>query len=251
MKVQESPRRRMRMAFLGVMAWLSVCLLVVGLFPQQIYSLGGFWTIAGLFGLVSSVGLSEAIKSEVRAQENLLATYVNEARTDALTGLGNRRAFDAKLEHWETRWQEGEDFSLLLIDVDHFKKFNDNFGHQAGDEMLRGVAEVLKEKTKGIGSAMRYGGEEFAVTLPGFELHEAQTIAEALRDLVASHAIHFRAMDLNVTVSIGLAQARKSDTAKELFLLADNLLYAAKNAGRNRVRWNLDKAESATAECTA
>lgn len=225
-----------RLTFLGLMAWLSVCLLVIGLFPQQMTGMGIFWVIAGLFGLTSAVGLSECVKAEIQAQDELLTNYVNEARTDALTGLGNRRAFDAELEERERRWHEGGAFSLLLIDVDHFKTFNDTYGHQAGDEMLRSLAGVLRQKVEGIGTATRYGGEEFAVLLPDTELDEARAIADVLRGCVQSTEMHFRNADLNVTVSIGLAHAQPSDSAKELFVRADEQLYAAKNAGRNCIR---------------
>ena len=84
----------MRLAFLGLIAWLSVCLLGVGLFPNQLSSFSGFFTIAGLFGLVSAVGLSQAVKSELRAHSELLTAYEKQAHTDPLTGLGNRRAID-------------------------------------------------------------------------------------------------------------------------------------------------------------
>jgi diguanylate cyclase len=225
-----------RLTFLGLIAWLSVCLLVVGFFPEQVTRLGYFWIVAGLFGLTSSVGLSECVKSEIRAERELLTSYVNEARTDALTGLGNRRAFDVELTKWEPYWRKDKPVSLLLVDVDHFKTFNDTYGHQAGDEMLRSLAGVLRQKIEGIGTAIRYGGEEFAVLLPDTEMDEARMIAETLRGSVQANETHFRNSDLNVTVSIGLGYAQPSDSAKELFVRADEQLYAAKNAGRNCIR---------------
>ncbi len=236
MKTLALSKQSYRLTFLGLIAWLSVCLLVIGLFPQQMTGMGIFWVVAGLFGLTSAVGLSECVKAEIQAQDALLTSYVNEARTDALTGLGNRRAFDAELEERERSWRAGRVFSLLLVDVDHFKTFNDTYGHQAGDEMLRDVATVLRQRTEGIGTAIRYGGEEFAVLLPDTELDEARTIAEALRGLVQANETHFRNADLNVTVSIGLAHAQPCDSAKDLFIRADEQLYAAKNAGRNCIR---------------
>jgi diguanylate cyclase (GGDEF)-like protein len=225
-----------RLAFLGLIAWLSVCLLVAGLFPAQMMSFGKIWVIAGVVGLVSSVGLSQAVKSEIRSQSQLLSNYIDEARTDALTGLGNRRAFDVELAKYEAKWREGERFSLLLLDVDQFKSFNDTFGHQAGDEMLRAVADVLRTKTDDLGFATRYGGEEFAVMLPGMGLEDAALVAEALRDLLESHETRFRGNELQVTVSIGVADAQQSDTAKDLVVRADERMYDAKEAGRNCVR---------------
>ena len=222
-------RRSSRFTFLSLIAWLSVCLLVVGLFPHQVESFGSVFTIAGLFGLVSAVGLSEVIKLELRTN------YIKEARTDPLTGVGNRRAFDSELNICEARWRDGGTCSLLLIDVDYFKSFNDRFGHHAGDEMLRSVANVLKHETEGNGFVARYGGEEFAVILPDTDLSEAEIIAESLREFVAIHHVHFRKLDLRVTVRIGVAQAQPNDVPNDLIVRADHRLYAAKEAGRNRI----------------
>lgn len=226
-----------RLAFLGLVAWLSVCLLIAGLFPAQAMPFGKIWVIAGMVGLVSSFGLSQAVKAEIRSQSQLILDYIDEARTDALTGLGNRRAFDVELVAHETRWRDGESFSLLLIDVDHFKSFNDVYGHQAGDEMLRAVADVLKRRTDEFGFATRYGGEEFAVMLPEMCLEEAASVAEVLRKMLDGHEYPFRGDELHVTVSIGVAEAVASDTAKDLVVHADECLYRAKEAGRNCVRY--------------
>lgn len=225
----------MRFAFLGLIAWLSLCLLVVGLFPNHLSSFSNFFTIAGLFGLVSALGLSEAVKSEIRAHSDLLTAYAKQAHTDPLTGLGNRRAIDQDLNELAVQWSQGRQCCLLLIDVDHFKLFNDEFGHQAGDEMLISMAEVLQGATESLGSASRYGGEEFAVTLPDTEVLEATVIAESLRELIVHHQLQYRDNVLKTTVSIGVAQADPSDDPKDLVRRADYQLYAAKEAGRNRV----------------
>ena len=242
----------MRLTFLGLIAWLSVCLLVVGLFPHQLGSFSNFFTVAGLFGLVSAVGLSEAVKSELRAHSELLTAYEKQVRTDPLTGLGNRRAFDQDLNEMAFQWREGQQCCLLLIDVDHFKVFNDEFGHQAGDEMLISLADVLQRTTESIGSASRYGGEEFAVTLPDTDVLEATVIAEALRELIVHHQLRYRDSVLTTTVSIGVAQAGPSDDPKDLLMRADYRLYAAKKAGRNRVCVEQNnEIESATASSDA
>ena len=233
MKLSEKCARN---TILGIISWLSVCLLVIGLFPAISDSFQHFWTIAGLFGLVSAVGLSEALKIESRDQEELLSSYASEARTDALTELGNRRAFDAELAHWQRHWKSGREFSLLLIDVDHFKSFNDEHGHQAGDTMLREVADLLRQQVAGIGTATRYGGEEFALFLPWCDLAEAQTHAEAIRKGVDGLTVSFRGQNLHVTLSIGIAEAERKDDAAQLVVRADDQLYAAKEAGRNCIR---------------
>ena len=150
-----------RLSFLGLIAWLSVCLLVAGLFPHMNSSLNHVWIIVGLFGLVSAVGLTQGVKAEMRMQQKMLETYITEARTESLTGLANRRAFELELERNSRHWQEdGQRLSLLLIDLDQFRRFNDEFGHQAGDEMLRAVARVLERTLHGIGLVSRFGGQE-------------------------------------------------------------------------------------------
>ncbi|MEE3221066.1 MAG: GGDEF domain-containing protein, partial [Planctomycetota bacterium] len=113
----------------------------------------------------------------------------------------------------------------------------DVYGHQAGDEMLRAVADVLKRRTDEFGFATRYGGEEFAVMLPEMCLEEAASVAEVLREMLDGHEYPFRGDELHVTVSIGVAEAVASDTAKDLVVHADECLYRAKEAGRNCVRY--------------
>ena len=237
MKLSEKSARN---SILGIISWLSVCLLIVGLFPRISESLQHVWSIAGLFGLVAAVGLAEALKIESRDQEELLSSYASEARTDALTGLGNRRAFDAELAHWQRHWRSKRKFSLLLIDVDHFKSFNDQHGHQAGDAMLREVADLLRQQVAGVGTATRYGGEEFALFLPWCDLAEAQTQAEVIRKAVDGLTVSFGGQNLHVTLSIGVAEAEKKDDAGQLVVRADDQLYAAKEAGRNCIRPSLD-----------
>lgn len=231
-----------RMTFLGVISWLSVCLILVGLFPEISANLGGMWLMAGLFGLAAAVGLGEAAKSEIQAQNDLLINYLSEARTDALTGLGNRRAFDSDCEHWESEWCSGRRFALLLIDVDRFKNFNDRYGHQAGDEMLRAVARVLQLHTRECGTAIRYGGEEFAVMLPDTDLDQAYAWAEVVRERIAAQCVTFRNTVLSVTASIGIAVAQTDDTPDRLVVRADEQLYLAKAAGRNCCRPSRDSA---------
>ncbi len=231
-----SPHLSARMTFLGVISWLSVCLIIVGLFPEISAALGGLWLMAGLFGLAAAVGLGEAAKTEVRVHNDLLSNYLSEARTDVLTGLGNRRAFDSDCHQWQAAWQTGRTFSLLLIDVDRFKSFNDRYGHQAGDEMLRAVARVLSEQTAETGTAIRYGGEEFTVVLPDTNFAQAMTLAETIRERIATQNVAYRSCVLNVTVSIGIATTRPDDTADSLVIRADEQLYLAKAAGRNCTR---------------
>ncbi|WP_076397643.1 diguanylate cyclase [Rhizobium sp. RU33A] len=177
------------------------------------------------------------------AESNEKLTDANEqlrrhAETDALTGLGNRRGFDAQLSHRLGRYRnDREPLALLLIDIDHFKLFNDTHGHQAGDAALQVVAEVIAACMRDVdGTAARYGGEEFAMVLQGNRALQPAVFAEDLRKRVAS--VFLPTADggsANLTVSIGVAKAGPEDDERSLIALADRRLYAAKGLGRDRV----------------
>ncbi|MDE2600099.1 MAG: sensor domain-containing diguanylate cyclase [Rhodocyclaceae bacterium] len=152
--------------------------------------------------------------------------------TDALTGLRNRRAFDEKMlsEHQRSA-RSHQPFSLLLLDIDHFKRFNDDFGHQAGDEALGEVARIMQYTVRSYDVAARYGGEEFAVILPDTDKNGALEMAERLRRAIE------RAEWLNrkITVSIGVSTLSYGQSVPVLIEAADRALYTAKEQGRNRV----------------
>lgn len=160
------------------------------------------------------------------------------ARTDALTGLDNRGSFDQELVSRLSQLQDADTpLALLLIDVDHFKRFNDTHGHPAGDQALRVFAELLSAHTRKIGAiAARYGGEEFAVLVQGEQAQSASRLAEELRLRVASLLMTLdNGSSAQLTVSIGVARAKPTDDAQTLVARADRRLYDAKAAGRNRV----------------
>lgn len=176
----------------------------------------------------------ETAKAEIRVQETQISSYMNEARTDALTGLSNRRVLDQELVRALILWRNDETPStLMLIDVDHFKRFNDYHGHQTGDDMLRGVADVLTASTRECDIVTRYGGEEFAIVLPSTTLDEGELLSEHVREAVAEHRFECEGADLRVTVSMGLATTRPDEDRNALIKRADEALYAAKAAGRN------------------
>lgn len=173
-------------------------------------------------------------KREIQIQQHELDNYIAEARTDALTSLPNRRAFDQELARWYSQWErQGTPLSLLLIDVDHFKTFNDLHGHPAGDAVLQGVAHLLAETVRKIDLVARYGGEEFAIILPGASVSEAKPTAERIREAIAEKPFDVEGEQLQVTVSVGLAELMDRDSAAMLIKRADAALYAAKNGGRN------------------
>lgn len=155
------------------------------------------------------------------------------ATKDGLTGLFNHRAFQDELEEWFLAFKGGHPLSLILMDVDHFKGLNDQYGHQVGDEVLRRVAQLLGDHAREDEFVCRYGGEEFAVILPGKSIAEARTAAERFRRSIESADWPHRA----VTASFGVAEASAQLVNRaNLISLADQALYAAKSAGRNCVK---------------
>lgn len=192
--------------------------------------------------------------SQTKQLEQQLAALAN---TDGLTNLANRRCFDAQLENvWRQTLAVSSQLSLLLIDIDYFKLFNDRYGHLVGDDCLRTVSETLRKVAVDAGGfAARYGGEEMAVILPDHAIDEARAVAEAIRTAVLELAItHHENPESSgrVTVSIGVATAlaRSGGSVRMpegLLMAADNALYKAKHAGRNRVETSLLMAESTDA----
>ena len=162
-----------------------------------------------------------------------------ESLTDPLTGIANRKAFDNALAVAEEQAATGNDpVSLLLCDIDHFKKFNDNWGHQTGDQVLRLVANCLSENVKGRDTAARYGGEEFGVVLRGTPLKDAVRIAEQIRHSVEGRRLVKKSTgDVlgTITISIGVAQFAPHEKAEATVRRADACLYGAKQSGRNLV----------------
>jgi len=168
-----------------------------------------------------------------------LASARREANIDGLTRIANRRCFDHELQKAAGQAEaRREPLSLLLLDIDRFKVFNDTHGHQAGDQVLKQVAQVLTRSVKGRDLAARYGGEEFAVILPETGLEGARELAEQIRRSIAGHRVVVKATgrDLGrITLSIGCAQQRWGEPAADFVLRADRALYQAKRMGRNRV----------------
>jgi diguanylate cyclase len=176
----------------------------------------------------------EVAEKQIANQAAEIRVHETEARTDSLTALANRRAFDDELQRRYAEWlRKKTHFSLLLMDIDHFKKFNDTHGHQAGDEVLRSVGKVLASVPREMDVACRYGGEEFAVILPATNAQEGAVLAERLRCAVEKSATVWEGKSLNVTSSIGLAEVCGSDTTAMVIKRADDALYRSKQAGRN------------------
>ncbi len=171
-----------------------------------------------------------------------LATIQREANLDGLTELANRRVFDLRLEKEVQDAQiHGRSCALVLFDLDHFKAVNDQYGHQAGDAVLRAVSSVMRDVVSHVRTGekaitARYGGEELAVLLPGFRLDGAMRIAESVRTAVERTIVHYNNEPIHVTISVGVAVfPQHARSAKELLSAADHALYEAKRSGRNRV----------------
>jgi len=173
-----------------------------------------------------------------------------ESMIDDLTTLANRKHFEHTLMRAVNEAeQSGEGFSLIMTDIDHFKKFNDTYGHQTGDQVLRLVAIGLKQNVKGQDVACRYGGEEFGVVLPRTGMRQALVVAEHIRLAVMAKELVKRSTGENlgrITISVGVATWRRGDAAPDIVGRADAALYAAKRAGRNLVRCESDPDVSET-----
>jgi diguanylate cyclase len=172
-------------------------------------------------------------------QAEEISTYMSEARTDALTGLPNRRAFDEELTRRMAEWQRyGRALSVMMVDIDQFKRFNDTHGHTIGDLVLRGVAERLRRTMRESDVVVRFGGEEMSVILPGITIREACQAAHRARLAIEQARFTTPNGQLCVTVSVGVAQCLEAELASRLVQRADEALYAAKQAGRNRAYWH-------------
>lgn len=181
----------------------------------------------------------DSAEEKLHQQAQEIETQTAQARTDALTMLANRRVFDEEIMSCFTAFRQSQrSVSIMMIDVDHFKRFNDTHGHQAGDQVLRGVARTLRRSVEQPAIVARYGGEEFAIVFPGMTATNAQSLAEQARAAIAKASFEFEGKTLKVTVSTGLAELRPGEDAKGLVSRADEALYASKQAGRNCGHWH-------------
>ncbi|AOE50736.1 GGDEF domain-containing protein [Kangiella sediminilitoris] len=176
-----------------------------------------------------SLGFLFVIRGKV--QKIKQTALERKAQTDRLTGLHNREF----LEQRYVNYQSGKaHIALLLLDVDHFKSINDNYGHLAGDEVLIELAKLLSDNIRKTDTLARWGGEEFAVLCPATDPEHANIFAEKLRSMVASHSF---SKPETITCSIGLSCSHHNEPLKSLFARADKALYESKNSGRNKVTY--------------
>jgi diguanylate cyclase (GGDEF)-like protein len=248
-------RLRFWNALLFSMAMLGIHvagILLLDNFPQRLLSpIISLVTSTTLFTLIANYMMErdERINYLLTLKERGLVRELSGAherlkqlsRSDGLTGLFNRRHFQEYYQHaWERAQYDQASLSVLMIDVDHFKKYNDRYGHPAGDECLRQVAQVLETQMRRPGDLVaRYGGEEFIAVLPGTDADAAAAVAERVRQAIEALAMRHEASPTHtvVTLSVGVASCQADFLLKSGALLstADEALYQAKNSGRNRV----------------
>lgn len=178
-------------------------------------------------------------RGEIATLRETLEAVRVEALTDPLTGIANRKHFEEMLvKAIDQASVERTPMALVVLDIDHFKRFNDNYGHLTGDQVLRLVGMTMREQVKTKATLARFGGEEFGIILPDTSLETARTTSEAIRSSVMSRELVKRSTGETlgkVTVSIGVAEFKKGDTAVSLLERADQCMFAAKRGGRNRV----------------
>jgi len=176
---------------------------------------------------------------EVDQLRNNLEKVREEAMTDSLTGVANRKRFDETMRKARREADmKGVPFSLVMCDIDHFKRFNDTWGHQTGDQIIKFVAACLSRFSKDYHVVARYGGEEFAIVLPSTDISEASAIAEKVRTTIESKRLLRKSTseDLgHITVSLGVSQFRPGESVECLIERCDTNLYKSKESGRNRI----------------
>jgi diguanylate cyclase len=178
-------------------------------------------------------------ESSLQCKSEELQSYMTEARTDSLTGLPNRRALDDELGRRIAAYRrQGTPLAVLLVDVDRFKSVNDTYGHHIGDQVLKVVANSLRQAVRDCDLLARYGGEEFAVLVAGGRPEEFTSAAERVRQFVEQHPVHCEGIELRTTISCGVAEASGAEEIASLLRRADEALYASKSGGRNCAHWH-------------
>ncbi|WP_226454804.1 GGDEF domain-containing protein [Pseudomonas sp. AF03-9] len=185
-------------------------------------------------------GLAERVASmeqEAQGYREHLEVQRQKALIDPLTGLPNRAAWSERLDHEVNAWhQQGNSLSLAMLDLDHFKRINDGYGHLAGDKVLKIIANVLRKRLRSSDFIARFGGEEFVLLMPNSSLTDALAAGEVLRAAIEACPFHFKGEPVTITVSMGVAQFLPGERSDLALKRADAALYRAKAAGRNQVQ---------------
>jgi diguanylate cyclase len=180
---------------------------------------------------------ADELKRKAEEAKKRATEIESESFHDKLTGVFNRRAYDEELFKTLASLQRYKiAYSLMICDIDHFKKINDNFGHKVGDLTLKKIAGLLKERLRTTDFIARYGGEEFAVILNHTSLDDARKVGEDVREFINNSSFSYKNQKIPVTISIGISFFRADDDSNTVFERADAALYLAKESGRNSVK---------------
>ena len=218
----------------GMFGMLSTTLSVWGWIPLNTLSYHG----AEIGIMLEATLLALALANRMRIQEEARKDAERLARIDLLTELPNRRAFEgAARDTWKLSQRHRRPLSVIVLDIDHFKRINDQFGHDAGDSVLVAVARMLEKSCRGGDMVSRWGGEEFILLLPETELVQASALAERIRQTVEATSVDVNGEHIRLTASLGVAQYCAHTSLDELIRDADQWLYAAKRQGRNQVSY--------------
>jgi diguanylate cyclase len=184
--------------------------------------------------LAELVAQVKQVEQEAASAKAELEEQKQKALTDSLTGLANREAYNDRGFHEWNRWKRyGHPLTLVVCDIDHFKKINDNYGHQAGDRVLQVLSKAVSQRLREVDFMARYGGEEFVILLPETEQSGGFEVMDKIRSVIASTPFRFKQVPVQVTLSMGIVGLKEGDSLESAFARADALLYQAKEAGRN------------------
>ncbi len=191
-----------------------------------------------LIGIISYRDITNALRKSYYMLEQKTEKLEDKANHDPLTGLFNKGYMEEQLTyHFELAKRSGNPMAVMFLDIDHFKKVNDTYGHQRGDEVLKKIAHILKEKSRAINVVGRFGGEEFMIIGPISDYKSALYLGERIRTAVEKEVFSHENTDFNITISIGISVWNSSIASeKDLVKFADEALYTAKRNGRNQVR---------------
>ncbi len=214
-------------------AYMNKLLFLIGVLVTTALFFGVFFIYPLIRQQVKVEGKLRAMALSLSARTE---TLEHAALTDALTGMQNRRYFDDALREYLSEFRRiGKPIGLMILDLDHFKQVNDTHGHDVGDDVLRAVANCLKDLTRYHDVVARLGGEEFAVVTPNMDAEVLARFAELIRRAISAMSVQSGNIRLKITASVGLAVWDRKETAEDFFRRADRQLYEAKKRGRNRV----------------
>ncbi|MBQ4829789.1 diguanylate cyclase [Alteromonas sp. MMG017] len=183
-----------------------------------------------------SVALAKMVEEKTKDLEDVVEKLTQLSSQDSLTGLKNRRYFTSRAhEAWDSYERYAQAFSLLIVDIDWFKRINDTYGHHVGDLILVKISELLRTNLRNSDVICRWGGEEFLILLPELNVHECYWVGEKLRKAVEKTSFHCEGHDVHVTITAGIADIRESDSVEQCIHAADKKLYKGKAEGRNAV----------------